>query len=63
VTTGNTVPTPRRPANHLESLHETIYWLSQPGIRDQLAEADQAIASGDIIDSAELRRRLGLPRP
>jgi prevent-host-death family protein len=47
-------------ADDLESLHETLYWLSQPGIRDRLAEADGAVAAGDTISSDELRHRLGL---
>lgn len=48
-------------AEDLESLHETLYWLSRPGIRDTIAEADAAIASGDTISSDQLRRELGLP--
>jgi prevent-host-death family protein len=48
-------------AEDLESLQETVFWLSQPGIRESVAEADAAIAAGDTVDSAELRRRLGLP--
>jgi prevent-host-death family protein len=49
-------------ADDLESLHETLYWLSQPGIRDSIAEAEEAIADGDVIGSDELRRSLGLPQ-
>jgi antitoxin YefM len=48
-------------ADDLESLKETVYWLSQPGIRESVAEADAAIAAGDTVGSDELRRRLGLP--
>jgi prevent-host-death family protein len=48
-------------AEDLESLQETVYWLSRPGIRESVAEADAAIASGDTVGSDELRRRLGLP--
>jgi antitoxin YefM len=48
-------------ADDLESLQETVYWLSQPGIRESVAEADAAIAAGDTVGSDELRRRLGLP--
>jgi len=48
-------------AEDLESLQETVHWLSQPGIRESVAEADAAIASGDTVGSDELRRRLGLP--
>ena len=46
-------------AEDLESLHETLYWLSQPGIRDAVAEADAAIAAGNTVGSDDLRRRLG----
>ena len=48
-------------AEDLESLQETIYWLSRPGIRESVAEADAAIASGEVVGSDELRRQLGLP--
>jgi antitoxin YefM len=48
-------------AEDLESLRETVYWLSTPGIRDTIAEADAAIAAGDTTGSDQLRRRLGLP--
>lgn len=48
-------------ADDLESLRETVYWLSKPGIRDTIAEADAAIAAGDTTGSDELRRQLGLP--
>jgi len=47
-------------ADDLDSLHETIYWLSQPGIRNDLAEADRAIGTDGAIGSDELRRKLGL---
>ena len=48
-------------AEDLDSLRETVYWLSKPGIRDTIAEADAAIAAGDTTGSDELRRQLGLP--
>lgn len=38
-----------------------MYSLSKPGIRDLIAEADDAIAAGDTTGSDELRRQLGLP--
>jgi len=48
-------------ADDLDSLHETLHWLSQPGIRDSLAEAETAIEAGDTSGSDDLRRELGLP--
>lgn len=48
-------------AEDLDSLHETLHWLSRPGIRETLAEADAAVTSGNTVSSSELRRSLGLP--
>ena len=45
----------------LESLHETLFWLSQPGIREDLAESRQAIDDGKTVGAKELRARYGLP--
>jgi prevent-host-death family protein len=45
----------------LDSLHETIFWLSQPGIRDDIAEARAAHDDGRTVDAAGLRARYGLP--
>lgn len=48
-------------ADDLESLHETLYWLSQPGIREDVAEARSAREDGDTVSTDELREQLGLP--
>lgn len=48
-------------ADDLDSLRETLHWLSAPGIRESLAEAEAAIEVGETVGSAELRRQLGLP--
>lgn len=45
----------------LDSLRETVFWLSQPGIREDVAEARQALANGATSSGAEPRARLGLP--
>lgn len=45
----------------LESLQETVFWLSQPGIREAIAEADAALAAGETLGAAEVRARYGLP--
>lgn len=47
-------------AEDLESLQETVYWLSRPGIRESIAEADADIEAGRTVGSDELRRQLGL---
>lgn len=48
-------------ADDLDSLHETLHWLSRPDIRQTVAEGEAAIHSGDTVNSDELRRQLGLP--
>lgn len=45
----------------LESLRETIYWLSQPGIREAVAEAEANVETGDTVSAADLRAGFGLP--
>ena len=49
-------------AEDLESLQETLYWLSQPGIRESITETEADIETGNTVSSDELRKRLGLPR-
>jgi antitoxin YefM len=45
-----------------ESLQETLYWLSQPGIRDTVAEADADIAAGRTHSEDDIRAEFGVPR-
>ncbi len=44
----------------LESLHETLFWLSQPGIRESIEQADRERREGGAIDTAALREKFGL---
>ncbi|MGU3587248.1 type II toxin-antitoxin system Phd/YefM family antitoxin [Rhodococcus sp. C26F] len=48
-------------AEDLESLHETIYWLSRSGTREAIAEADREYASGQTTSLEDLRAEYGLP--
>ena len=48
-------------ADEWESLQETLFWLSQPGIHESLAEAEDDIAAGRIYTESEVRQSLGLP--
>ena len=48
-------------ADDLEALEETLFWLSQPGLRDELAEAAESEAVGGGMDEAQLRTALGHP--
>ncbi len=47
----------------LESLQETLFWLSQPGIRDDLAEAEREIVAGGGLSSAQVRDQVRAKRP
>ena len=48
-------------ADDLESLQETIHWLSQPGIHEDLDQAKRDIASGNTTSGDDLRREFGFP--
>ena len=48
-------------ADDLESLQETIHWLSQPGIREDLAQSKRDIVEGTTTSGADLRAQFGLP--
>ena len=48
-------------ADDLESLHETLYWLSKPGIRESVAEAEREHAAGETTNGEDLRAEFGLP--
>lgn len=47
-------------ADDLESLHETLFWLSQPGIREDLATADAEFVRGEGMSGEQLRAEFGL---
>ncbi|HEX8094064.1 type II toxin-antitoxin system Phd/YefM family antitoxin [Jatrophihabitans sp.] len=44
-----------------ESMQETLFWLSQPRIHEDLAEAEDDIAAGRVYDEAQIRQALNLP--
>jgi PHD/YefM family antitoxin component YafN of YafNO toxin-antitoxin module len=48
-------------ADDLEALQETVYWLSQPGIRDDIAQGEREYAEGSTISGDALREEFGLP--
>ena len=45
----------------LDSLHETIFWLSQPGVREDVAQARRELAEGRTVIAADVRAEHGLP--
>lgn len=44
-----------------DSLQESLFWLSQPGVREDVTEARQALRDGQTMDAAAVRARYGLP--
>lgn len=48
-------------ADDLESLQETVHWLSQPGLREDLEQAKRDITENTTVSGDELRREFGLP--
>ncbi len=42
-------------AEDLESLHETLFWLSQPGVREDIAAARRDVQAGETAGAEELR--------
>ena len=49
-------------ADEWESMQETLFWLSQPGIRDTIAEAYADIAAGRTHGQEEIRAEFGVPK-
>lgn len=45
----------------LDAPHETLLWLSQPGMRDDVAEAQRELAEGRTVPAVDLRAEYGLP--
>lgn len=45
-----------------ESIQETLYWLSQPGIREDLAQAQQDITEGNTFSEEQIRAEFGVPK-
>jgi len=48
-------------ADDLESLHETLHWLSKPDLAEALNIAQGEIEAGDTVTGDELRKEYGLP--
>lgn len=49
-------------ADEWESLQETLFWLSQPGIREDVAQARAEYDAGETLDEDQIRHRLNLPK-
>ncbi len=48
-------------ADEWEALQETLFWLSQSGIRQDVAEARAEYEAGETLDEDKVRHRLNLP--
>lgn len=48
-------------ADEWESLQETLFWLSQPGIREDVGQARREHQAGETLGESEVRARLELP--
>ncbi len=49
-------------AEEWESMQGTLFWLSQPRIHEDLAQAEEDVAAGRLYDEARVRQALNLPR-
>ena len=45
----------------LDSLHETIFWLSQPDVRRDIQAARDEAEQGRTVSGADVRAEFGLP--
>lgn len=45
-----------------ESLQETLFWLSQPDIRESLTEARTDVSAGRVHTEDEIRADFGVPK-
>lgn len=45
-----------------ESLQETLFWLSQPGIHEAIEESRKDYAVGRTFDEEQIRAEFGVPK-
>ncbi len=48
-------------ADEWESLQETLFWLSKPGILEDIAEARKELADGQTIGEDQIRAEFSIP--
>ncbi|MBN9629889.1 MAG: type II toxin-antitoxin system Phd/YefM family antitoxin [Actinobacteria bacterium] len=49
-------------ADEWESLQETLFWLSQPGVLEDVDQARQELAAGATSSEDDIRAEFGVPR-
>lgn len=50
-------------ADEWESLQETLFWLSQPGILTSVQTARTEVAEGGGLSEGQIRSEFGVPKP
>jgi len=45
-----------------ESLQETLFWLSQPGILESIAKAKADVEAGRVYTEAQIRAKFNVPK-
>lgn len=48
-------------ADEWESIQDTLFWQSQPGLTEDLARAERDIEAGETVSTEDLRARYNLP--
>lgn len=49
-------------ADEWDAIQETLFWLSQPGFQDSVAQARADIVTGRTYTEEQLRAELGVPK-
>jgi len=47
----------------LETMEETLFWQSQPGVHEELGTARTEAETGQLADESAVRRRYGIGSP
>jgi antitoxin YefM len=45
-----------------ESIQESLFWLSQPGIRESIAEAESDVEEGRVYSEEQIRAEFNVPK-
>jgi antitoxin YefM len=45
-----------------ESLQETLFWLSQPGVHESIREAKADVVAGRVYTEDQIRAEFGVPK-
>ena len=45
-----------------ESIQESLFWLSQPGIRESIAEAEADVEEGRVYSEEQIRAEFNVPK-